>query len=54
MDNDLLFNKKAGPSCFGSDLNEDDLESFNDYTEYFQIDDISENEDGEPMELNFE
>ncbi len=36
-----------------SDSNEDDIESFEEYTTYFQIDDICEDEDGEPKELEF-
>ncbi len=33
---------------------EDDLESFDEYTDYFNIDDISEDDNGEPKELYFE
>lgn len=44
---ELIFNSD-------SDLSEDDLESFDEYTEYYQIDDISEDDDGDPLELNFE
>jgi len=36
------------------DVSEDDIESFDEFTQFHQIDDISADDEGEPLELNFE